>query len=231
MSHIKSANNEIHHPLPLFPAYKQTGVKRPAAKRFYLTGKRMFDVAVVLALSPLWLLAIGVIALVIWLEDRHNPFFIQMRTGQHGRRFPMYKFRTMTPNAEEMKAQLMHLNELEYPDFKIKNDPRITKTGRFLRRASLDELPQLFNVLLGDMSLVGPRPTSFKPETYKSWHMARLAATPGITGLWQVSGRSDLEFDERVQLDIEYIERQTFLLDLQILWRTFSSVLRGRGAY
>ena len=143
----------------------------------------------------------------------------------------MFKFRTMVPNADQLKQELQHLNVLEYPDFKIPNDPRITKIGRFLRKTSLDELPQLVNVFLGEMSLVGPRPTSFKPETYKSWHYARLQATPGLTGLWQVSGRSDLEFDDRVLLDIKYIENQSFLLDMKILLQTVSSIFNGRGAY
>ncbi len=231
MSHIESVNNEAYSISQLIPTYRQVGAKPASSRHVYFISKRVFDLIVILALSPILLLVMGTIALIIWLEDKHNPFFIQMRTGLHGRRFPMYKFRTMAPNAEEMKARLMHLNELEYPDFKIKNDPRITRIGRFLRRTSLDELPQFFNVLLGNMSLVGPRPTSFKAETYELWQMARLAATPGITGLWQVSGRSDLNFDERVELDIEYIERQSFLLDLQILGQTFGSVFRGRGAY
>ncbi|NHZ72832.1 MAG: sugar transferase [Aquificales bacterium] len=185
----------------------------------------------VLILSPVLFLVIGIISLLIWVEDRKNPFFIQMRTGAYGRRFPMFKFRTMVPNAEELKQELIHLNELEYPDFKIQNDPRVTRLGRFLRRTSLDELPQFINVLLGDMSLVGPRPTSFEAKTYEPWQRARLVVVPGITGLWQVNGRSDVGFDERVQLDIKYIEQQSFLFDLLILWRTFSCVLKGRGAY
>ena len=200
-------------------------------RQSYPIGKRGFDLLVVLILSPVLFLVIGIISLLIWVEDRKNPFFIQMRTGVYGRRFPMFKFRTMVPNAEELKQDLIHLNELEYPDFKIQNDPRITKIGRFLRRTSLDELPQLFNVLLGDMSLIGPRPTSFEAETYEPWQRARLLVMPGITGLWQVSGRSDIGFDERVQLDINYIEQQSVLNDLLILWRTFSCVLKCRGAY
>jgi lipopolysaccharide/colanic/teichoic acid biosynthesis glycosyltransferase len=142
----------------------------------------------------------------------------------------MYKLRTMVRNAEELKAKFMHLNELTYPDFKISNDPRITRVGRLLRKTSLDELPQIFNVLQGDMSLVGPRPTSFSADTYRLWHTARLECKPGVTGLWQVSGRNELDFDERLRLDIAYHHNQCFWLDLRILLRTFGSVVNGRGA-
>ncbi len=143
----------------------------------------------------------------------------------------MYKFRTMVPNAEELKSRYAHLNELQWPDFKITNDPRITPLGRWLRKTSLDELPQLFNVLRGEMSLVGPRPTSFGPETYKLWHTERLDVIPGMTGLWQVFGRARLEFDERLRLDIAYIERASLWLDICILFMTAISVFRQRGAH
>jgi lipopolysaccharide/colanic/teichoic acid biosynthesis glycosyltransferase len=124
----------------------------------------------------------------------------------------------------------MHLNQLPYPDFKIANDPRITRVGRFLRKTSLDELPQFLNVLHGAMSLVGPRPTSFRPETYRLWHTARLELKPGMTGLWQVSGRNELDFDDRVRLDIAYLRNRSFGLDLAILARTATCVINGRGA-
>jgi len=142
----------------------------------------------------------------------------------------MYKFRTMVPNAEELKSQYAHLNELQWPDFKITNDPRITRIGRFLRKTSLDELPQLFNVLKGDMSLVGPRPTSFGPETYKLWQTSRLDVKPGLTGLWQIIGRAQLEFDDRLRLDIAYIERASLWFDINILVRTVAAVFEQRGA-
>ena len=200
-------------------------------KQIYLFWKRCFDIVCILVAVPILLPAIFFIGALIWLNDHKNPFFIQMRTGKYGRRFAMYKFRTMVPNAEELKQELQHLNVLEYPDFKIPDDPRITKIGRFLRRTSLDELPQTLNILLGDMSIVGPRPTSFKPETYEPWHYERLKATPGLTGLWQVSGRSDLEFDDRVKLDIEYIENQNLFFDLKIIFQTATSMFTGRGAY
>lgn len=206
---------------------RRSGLFRPS----YAFSKRLFDLAICLLALPFVLPVIGAICLAIWLEDRGSPFFYQTRTGYGDENFRMWKFRTMVVNAEAMKQQLMHLNELQWPDFKIKNDPRMTKVGKFLRRSSLDELPQVFNVLKGDMSLVGPRPTSFSSKRYQSWQMERLEVKPGLTGLWQVSGRSDVEFDERVLLDIEYIEKQSFWLDLQILFRTFESVVRGHGAY
>jgi len=135
------------------------------------------------------------------------------------------------PNAEEMKRELMHLNELQWPDFKITDDPRITRVGRILRRTSLDELPQLFNILKGEMSFVGPRPTSFHPDTYKLWHTERLDVVPGLTGLWQVIGRGTMEFDDRVRLDIAYVRRRSLLFDLVILMRTATAVLKQEGAY
>ena len=143
----------------------------------------------------------------------------------------MYKFRTMVKNAEELKAKYAHLNELSWPDFKITNDPRVTRVGGFLRKTSLDELPQLFNVLKGDMSLVGPRPTSFDVSTYSLWHTERLEVLPGITGLWQISGRSNLDFEERLRLDVEYIEKRSLALDIRILIGTVSAVFRREGAY
>ncbi|MCI0729212.1 MAG: sugar transferase [Chloroflexi bacterium] len=171
------------------------------------------------------------IAVLIWLDDPGPVFFRQMRTGKGGRRFAMYKFRTMVTNAEELKAKYAHLNELTWPDFKITDDPRVTRIGRFLRKTSLDELPQFLNVLKGEMSFVGPRPTSFDVTTYDLWHTERLEVLPGITGLWQVSGRGDIDFDQRLALDVEYIERQSLWFDIQILARTVLAVFNHRGAY
>jgi lipopolysaccharide/colanic/teichoic acid biosynthesis glycosyltransferase len=142
----------------------------------------------------------------------------------------MFKFRTMVQNAEDLKAELAHLNVLQPPDFKIPNDPRITVVGRVLRRSHLDELPQLWNVLTGEMSLVGPRPTSFAAETYRLWHTERLEVRPGVTGLWQIRGRSLTEFDDRLRLDLRYIERLSLVNDLKILALTLKSVLTGTGA-
>lgn len=197
----------------------------------YLFVKRIMDIALVLLSMPLWLPALAIIALLIRTSSPGAPvIFRQLRTGKGGRRFDMYKFRTMVPNAEELKSKYTHLNELQWPDFKITDDPRITPIGKFLRKTSLDELPQILNVLKGDMSLVGPRPTSFGPETYKLWHTSRLDVTPGITGLWQVFGRANLEFDERLRLDIAYIERASLWLDIQILILTALAVFQQRGA-
>jgi lipopolysaccharide/colanic/teichoic acid biosynthesis glycosyltransferase len=193
--------------------------------------KRLFDVAVCWLLLPLVLPLMAVIALAVWVDDPGPVLFRQWRTGRGGRRFKMYKFRTMLANAEDLKQRYAHLNELQPPDFKITNDPRITRVGRLLRKTSLDELPQIFNVLNGSMSLVGPRPTSFEVSTYALWHTERLEVLPGITGLWQISGRSDVDFDERLALDVEYIERQCLLFDLWILWRTLGAVFRQTGAY
>jgi lipopolysaccharide/colanic/teichoic acid biosynthesis glycosyltransferase len=136
----------------------------------------------------------------------------------------------MVKNAEELKVKYAHLNEHTWPDFMITNDPRVTKVGAFLRKTSLDELPQIFNVLQGEMSLVGPRPTSFDVSTYSLWHTERLEVLPGITGLWQISGRKELDFDDRLRLDIEYIHRQSFWFDLEILFRTVATVITRRGA-
>jgi lipopolysaccharide/colanic/teichoic acid biosynthesis glycosyltransferase len=142
----------------------------------------------------------------------------------------MLKFRTMVPDAEELKEQLWHLNELEWPDFKITNDPRVTRPGRLLRRTSLDELPQLLNVLAGTMSLVGPRPTGATPDQYRLWQTERLDVAPGVTGLWQLYGRATTVFDDRSRLDIAYVQRRSMALDLQILVRTIPAVLLQRGA-
>ncbi len=143
----------------------------------------------------------------------------------------MYKFRTMVSNAEELKQQYAGINHLSSPDFKIVDDPRVTRVGRFLRESSLDELPQILNILKGEMSWVGPRPTSFGSETYRLWQTERLEVIPGLTGLWQVKGRSSIDFDERLKLDIVYIEKQSILFDLQILLQTVGAVLNRRGAH
>jgi lipopolysaccharide/colanic/teichoic acid biosynthesis glycosyltransferase len=198
----------------------------------YLLTKRAFDLFVVCTAAIGWLPVFLILALIIKITSPGAPaIFAQYRTGKGGRRFKMYKFRTMVPNAEELKAKYAHLNELQWPDFKITNDPRVTFIGRFLRKTSLDELPQVLNVLLGDMSLVGPRPTSFGAETYSLWHTERLDVRPGITGLWQIIGRAQLEFDERLRLDIAYIERASMWLDINILYQTIAAVFQQRGAH
>lgn len=206
--------------------------KRILTGAAYFVTKRILDLFLVLVTLPFWLPLIAAIALIIRITSPGAPvIFEQLRTGKGGRRFNMYKFRTMIPDAEELKSQYEHLNELQWPDFKITNDPRITSIGRFLRKTSLDELPQLFNILRGEMSLVGPRPTSFGPETYKLWHTHRLDVMPGLTGLWQIIGRAQLEFDDRLRLDIAYIERACIWLDINILFRTVLAVFESRGAH
>jgi lipopolysaccharide/colanic/teichoic acid biosynthesis glycosyltransferase len=193
--------------------------------------KRSLDILFCLLIAPLALPLLLLVALLVYIDSPGPILFKQLRTGKGGRRFRMYKFRTMVPNAEELKLVYAHLNELTWPDFKITDDPRVTRIGKIMRKTSLDELPQLLNVLKGDMSLVGPRPTSFAPDTYRLWHTERLEVVPGITGLWQVHGRSNLDFDDRLKLDIAYIERQSIWMDLQILVRTAAQVFIGEGAY
>ena len=196
-----------------------------------LMGKRALDVAVsalILALAAPIVLAI---ALVIKLTSGGNVLFRQTRCGLNGRSFTLYKFRTMVEDAEERRRELLHLNEMNGPVFKLRSDPRVTAFGRFLRKFSLDELPQLWNVLRGDMSLVGPRPPI--PEEvarYQRWQRRRLAMKPGLTCLWQISGRNNLDFDRWIELDLQYIDSWTPLLDLKILLKTIPVVLSGKGA-
>jgi exopolysaccharide biosynthesis polyprenyl glycosylphosphotransferase len=182
-----------------------------------------------LLLGPLVMLPV---ALAIRLTSRGPILFRQRRSGLHGRQFTMLKFRTMVSNAEMLRAELQIFNEATGPVFKIQNDPRITRLGRFLRRASIDELPQLWNVLWGDMSIVGPRPPiPAEVERYDPWHRRRLSMKPGLTCLWQVRGRSQIGFDQWMKLDLEYIDNWSLWLDLKILLRTIPAVLRGVGAH
>lgn len=198
----------------------------------YLSAKRVLDVLILLISAPIWLPVLGVLALIVKITSPGAPvFFNQQRTGKNGRRFTMYKFRTMVPNAEELKEHYRELNTLKWPDFKIPNDPRITGIGRILRKTSLDELPQVFNILKGDMSLVGPRPTSFAAETYNLWETERLEVMPGLTGLWQICDRGRTNFDDRARLDIVYIQSRCLMLDFEILVRTVLSVLKQKGAF
>lgn len=194
--------------------------------------KDLFDrsVAVVglIAISPLIL----AIALAIRLSDNGPVLFTQTRVGKDGQQFKIYKFRTMVVDAEARLAELRVKNESDGVLFKIRNDPRVTALGAWLRKWSLDELPQLFNVMLGEMSLVGPRPAlPSEAARYADHVRRRLVVKPGLTGLWQVSGRSDLTWDESVRLDIRYVENWSFTLDLQIMWKTLSVMLKGSGAY
>jgi lipopolysaccharide/colanic/teichoic acid biosynthesis glycosyltransferase len=202
---------------------------RPPSRR-YLVSKRILDIVVsftaLIVAAPILLAC----ALAIRVETPGPVMFSQKRTGRGGRRFPMWKFRTMVANAEELKAELAHLNILPPPDFKIPNDPRVTKVGKFLRATSLDELPQLLNVLRGDMSIVGPRPTSFPASSYELWHTQRLDVAPGMTGLWQLEGRNATTFDERLRLDVKYIRHMSLGQDLRLMARTVGAVVRRDGA-
>ena len=171
------------------------------------------------------------IAAMIKLTSKGPVLFRQERVGRNGRRFTFYKFRSMVLDADRRKAELQHLNEMDGPVFKIKNDPRVTRVGRFLRKFSLDELPQMWNVLRGDMSLVGPRPpVPSEVEKYESWARRRLSVRPGITCLWQVSGRNSINFQQWMELDLAYIDNWTLGLDFKILLKTVPAVLGGRGA-
>ncbi|MEE8343386.1 MAG: sugar transferase [Gammaproteobacteria bacterium] len=196
----------------------------------YLALKRVMDLVLGGLLAIIALPILIICAVAVRIEGPGPIFFLQDRTGKSGRRFKMYKLRTMVHDADDLKEKYQHLNVHSYPDFKIPEDPRVTRVGRFLRKTSLDELPQLFNVIRGDMSLVGPRPTSFKASNYDIWHTARLEVIPGITGLWQISGRSNVGFDDRARLDVDYIRNRSLWLDLKILFRTFSSVIKRDGA-
>jgi lipopolysaccharide/colanic/teichoic acid biosynthesis glycosyltransferase len=181
-----------------------------------------------LALAPL----IAIISLAIKLDSPGPIFYGQPRIGKNGRQFRMFKFRSMVIGADTQLAELRDHNEASGPLFKMRRDPRVTRVGRFIRRWSLDELPQLFNVLRGEMSLVGPRPpVPLEVAAYEDWQLGRLRAVPGITGLWQVSGRSDVPFHDMVRLDLHYIRNWSLALDVEILLRTIPAVLSSRGAY
>lgn len=197
----------------------------------YNTVKRLFDLTAVILSSPVWLLIVGTIALAIKITDPHAPvLFHQKRLGLGGKPIEILKFRSMVPNAEELKAKYAYLNELEWPDFKITNDPRVTKIGRIIRKTSMDELPQLFNVLKNDIALVGPRPTSISVDKYELWQTYRLTVLPGLTGLWQILGRGQTNFEDKSRLDIFYVQHKCTQLDLEILLRSVYYVLTRKGA-
>ena len=194
--------------------------------------KRSMDVALSLLGLFLLLPLFVIVAIAIKLDSPGPIFFRQIRVGKGEKLFACYKFRSMRQGAEEEQEKLMDQNEADGVFFKIRDDPRVTRVGRFIRRTSIDELPQIFNVLMGHMSLVGPRPAPpSEVQRYQAWHKRRLEVAPGITGLWQVSGRSQLSFDEMVLLDLYYIENWSPLLDVQIMLRTIPKVILGEGAY
>jgi exopolysaccharide biosynthesis polyprenyl glycosylphosphotransferase len=184
------------------------------------------SIAVLIILAPVML----AVALLIKLTSPGPVLFVQNRVGMNQRQFKLYKFRSMVVDAEERKEEIAHLNERDGPAFKIENDPRITRIGRFIRKTSIDELPQLFNVLSGEMSLVGPRPPLPEEVKYEWLFRKRLSVKPGITCIWQISGRNHVSFDQWMQMDHEYIENWSLWLDLKILLKTIPAVLSVRGA-
>jgi lipopolysaccharide/colanic/teichoic acid biosynthesis glycosyltransferase len=205
----------------------------PARSTLYLRfGKRLFDIVAasfgLLVTAPVLLL----FAALIRLDSRGPILYRSMRLGKNGRPFTFFKLRSMYVGADRDRQQLQHLNEVDGPVFKISRDPRTTRVGRFIRQTSIDELPQFLNVLRGDMSMVGPRPPlPEEVEHYEAWQRRRLEVKPGITCLWQISGRSRLGFNEWMRLDLEYIKRQSLATDLRILWRTVPAVISREGAF
>jgi len=194
--------------------------------------KRVFDLVVATVLFLAFLPVLVVLVAAICLESPGNPIFVQHRLGRKGKVFPMLKLRTMVPHAERRRAEVEHLNEAKAPLFKCKNDPRVLKIGKILRATSLDELPQLINVILGQMSIVGPRPRL--PHEFAKVDAAitrRMSVKPGLAGLWQVSGRAKLNFDEALALDLQYIENRSFWYDLRLIARTVWVVITLQGAY
>ncbi|WP_125605036.1 sugar transferase [Lapidilactobacillus bayanensis] len=206
---------------------------RIEAQKGYLFVKRIFDVLAsslaLLLLSPLFL----VIAILIKIEDAKGPvFYSQIRIGHNGEKFRMYKFRSMCVDADQRLKDLLAKNEVEGAMFKMKDDPRITKVGRWIRKTSVDELPQLWNVLHGDMALVGPRPPlPRETDNYTKYDKQRLYVQPGCTGLWQVSGRNDVGFHDMVELDIEYIKTRSLSGDIKVLVKTVGVMIHPNGAY
>jgi exopolysaccharide biosynthesis polyprenyl glycosylphosphotransferase len=204
-------------------------IREPIA---YRIAKRVFDLLVALAALVLLVPIIPLIAVMIKLDTPGPVFFRQQRVGRRGRSFAFYKFRSMFVDADERKKEVEALNEQDGPVFKVRSDPRVTDVGRFLRRSSLDEIPQIFNVVKGEMSIVGPRPPlPSEVLRYQPWHRRRLEVTPGITCLWQISGRSHLSFNEWMRLDMEYLKQRSFRADLIILVKTIPAVIARKGAY
>ena len=200
--------------------------------RSYWRKKRTFDVIVSLIILIFAIIPILIISIAIFLDDPHgSPFYKQIRIGRHGKEFYMYKFRTMYVDADKRKAELMEQNEMDGPVFKIKDDPRITRLGKIFRKLSVDELPQLFNVLRGSMSLVGPRPPlPDEVSEYTDYEKLRLIVTPGITCDWQIAdNRNDIPFDRWVEMDLNYIENRTTIGDLKIIFRTPFAMLSATG--
>ena len=199
---------------------------------FYEVIKRVIDVVCsfvgVLVLSPLFV----VIAIIIKFTSKGPVFFSQKRVGRDGKEFKMYKFRSMVVNAEELKEKLAAQNEMSGPMFKMKDDPRVTKVGKFIRKTSIDELPQLWNILKGDMSLVGPRPSLPKEVAqFEDWMYRRLEVKPGLTCYWQVSGRNNIDFEDWMKLDIRYVEERNFWIDIKLIFKTVGVLFGDKNAH
>lgn len=224
---ISSTPNEINH----FDSIPFITYQNKPSNEFALSWKYIFDFAFSFAVIILWMPIFILIGIMIKLTSKGPIIFKQKRVGLHGREFYIYKFRTMLVNAEKMQAQIMHQNEMSGPVFKIKNDPRINKVGKFLRKTSLDELPQFFNVLKGDMSLVGPRPPIMNEvNQYKAWQLRRLSMRPGITCTWQIMPhRNKISFEDWMKLDLQYIDNWSLQQDFMLTFKTLRAVIMGSG--
>ena len=199
---------------------------------FYEVIKRLIDIVCsflgVLVLSPLFI----IIAIIIKMTSKGPVFFSQKRVGKNGKEFDMYKFRSMVVNAEELKEKLAAKNEMSGPMFKMKDDPRVTKVGKFIRKTSIDELPQLWNVLKGDMSLVGPRPSLPKEVAqFDEWMYKRLEVKPGLTCYWQVSGRNNIDFEDWMKLDVKYVEERSLWIDIKLIFKTVFVLFGDKNAH
>ncbi len=223
--------NEIENPIEREKVQSVFNAISCVNKKSFWRVKRTVDVIFSLFTIVILAMPMLIIALIIFLGDGHNPLFKQECVGRFGKTFKMYKFRTMVPNADKMKDMLLEQNEMDGPVFKMANDPRITKVGKFLRKTSLDELPQFFNVLKGDMTLIGPRPPLPREVAeYTEFHKIRLIVTPGITCLWQVQpNRNDISFEEWVELDINYVVNRTLFMDIKIIFKTILVMFSGEG--
>ena len=225
---MELGQNRLHFSRDLHAMLDRESVRRPVQRLF----KRIFDLFLstiaLVSLAPIVLLII----IAIKLDSRGPIYFSQIRVGRGGRLFRVHKFRTMIVNAEELKSNLLARNEADGPVFKIRNDPRVTRVGRVLRRSSLDELPQLWNVLIGDLSLVGPRPAlPSEVVHWEKWQCRRLVVEQGCTCIWQVSGRSNVSFKEWMRMDMEYIYNWSLWLDFKLIVQTILVIVTGRGAY
>ncbi|MBD7916450.1 sugar transferase [Clostridium sp. Sa3CUN1] len=208
-----------------------TEIKEKNTRLLYSISKRIIDIlgAVVglIILSPILI----IVSILIKLESKGPIIFSQKRVGLNGKEFNMYKFRSMVVNAEELKEKLAEKNEMSGPMFKIKDDPRITKVGKFIRKTSIDEIPQLFNVLMGEMSLVGPRPSlPNEVREFEPWMLKRLDVKPGLTCYWQVMGRNNIDFENWMKLDLQYVEDRSFLLDLKLIFKTLFVLFGDKNA-